>query len=214
MPSGGRGLKCVLSVAALLVSATAARAADDDSLKVSVSPLGGYRLGGIFRSSEGGPNISLANHGSFAFAVDVQADPGSYYEVFYSRESTSLGGNGSTPINTIAEYLHIGGTVDFDDDPGSIKPYYGGGVGLTRLSPGIAPGREDTRFSLSLALGLRASLSQHFALRFETRGYFTPVGSNSALFCRSDQGGAVCQVRVRGSSFYQGDFLAGATFTF
>jgi hypothetical protein len=99
-------------------------------------------------------------------------------------------------------------------DEDQIKPYFGGGLGLTRLSPGLAPGTTDTRFSVSLALGLRALLTQHFSLRLEARGYITPLNTDTTLFCRSEQGGALCQVRGRGSALFQGDFLAGATYAF
>jgi hypothetical protein len=61
---------------------------------------------------------------------------------------------------------------------------------------------------------LRAPLTQHFSLRLEARGYITPLNSDTALFCRSEQGSALCQVRGRGSALFQGDFLAGATYAF
>ena len=218
MPSYRTVLKGLWPVTALLAGATtattaAAEASSDQPLQFSISPFAGYRIGGGFRLSDTGQLISLGDHDSFALAVDARADEGREYELFYSRQSTDLRGNGFVPIRTVVEYLHIGGIVTFaDEEP--IKPYYGGGLGVTRLSPGLAPGIDETRFSLSFALGLRAPLTQHFSLRLEARGYFTPINTNTAVFCRSDQGGAVCQVRARGSSFFQGDFLAGATYAF
>lgn len=220
MPSGRRGLQCVLSVAALLISATAAADTPDyDSWKFSVSPFVGYRLGGSFKwdGSGQGQDIPLQNHGVFAVAIDMSSNPESQYELIYSRESTSLGGSrnpGFVPVKTVVEYLQIGGTVLIDDELSWLKPYFGGAIGGARLSPGLAPGREDTQPSISLALGFRTAISSSFSLRFETRGYFTPIGAQTSLFCRSDQAAALCEVRARGSSFFQGDFLAGATFTF
>jgi opacity protein-like surface antigen len=210
MPGSGRVLKCVLSTAALFVSATAAaQESDSDPLQFSITPFAGYSVGGNFRLNDTGQKVPLADHGSFALAVDMRADQGSEYEVFYSRQSTEL--RAVSPA--IVEYLHFGGILLFGDQDW-IKPYFGAGIGLTRLSPGLAQGREDSRFSASLALGLNAPVSHHFALRFETRGFFTPIGTDTALFCRSDQGGALCQVRVRGSLFSQGNVLAGATYAF
>ncbi len=61
---------------------------------------------------------------------------------------------------------------------------------------------------------MRVPVSPHFSLRLEGRGFLTPVNTDSAFFCRSDQSGALCQVRVRGSSFFQFDLLAGAAYAF
>lgn len=206
--------KSLFPVAVLLVGASASVAAfGDEPLQFSVSPFVGYRVGGGFRLNDTGQLISLSDHGSFALAVDARAEEGSEYELFYSRQSTGLRGDGSLLGGTVVEYLHVGGIVAFADDE-RIKPYFGGGVGATRLSPGLAPGSDETRFSMSLALGVRAPLTQHFSLRLEARGYFTPLNADTAVFCRSDQGGALCQVRARGSSLFQGDFLAGATYSF
>jgi opacity protein-like surface antigen len=223
MPGCRRVLRGVWVTAALLATATAtaessdAESSDSEPLQVSISPFVGYRIGGGFKLSDTGQDISLDNHDSFAVAVDVRTDthPDTDYELFYSRQSTALRGNGFVPVRTVVEYLHVGGTVGLDDDDlDRIKPYFGAGLGATRLSPGLAPGREDTRFSLSLALGLRAPISPHFSLRLEARGYFTPVNSDTRMFCDSNQASSLCQVRVRGSALWQGDFLAGATYTF
>jgi opacity protein-like surface antigen len=207
-------LQALWPVTALLAGSTTVEQAYGDELpQFSISPFVGYRVGGDFRLSDTGQHISLDDHAAFAIAVDARAGEGSEYELFYSRQSTALRGNGFTPVDTVVEYLHIGGTLALAD-AGPIEPYLGGGLGITRLSPGLAPGSSDTRFSVSLALGLRAPLTQHLSLRLEARGYFTPLDTDTGLFCRSDQGGALCQVRGRGSALFQGDFLAGATYSF
>lgn len=214
MPSCRGVLKGLWPATALLAGSTAVEQAyADEPPQFSISPFAGYRVGGDFRLSDTGQLISLDDRAAFALAVDARADEGSEYEFFYSRQSTALRGNGFSPVDTVVEYLHIGGTLALADE-GPIKPYFGGGLGVTRLSPGLAPGSIDTRFSVSLALGLRAPLTQHFSLRLEARGYITPLNTDTALFCRSEQGGALCQVRGRGSALFQGDFLAGATYAF
>jgi opacity protein-like surface antigen len=207
-------LKALWPVTALLAGSTAVEQAyGDEPPQFSISPFFGYRVGGGFRLNDTGQLISLDDHDAFAIAVDARAGEGSQYEFFYSRQSTALRGNGFDPVDTVVEYMHVGGTLALADE-GPIEPYFGGGLGVTRLSPGLAPGSSDTRFSVSLALGLRAPLTQHFSLRLEARGYFTPLNTDTTLFCRSDQGGALCQVRGRGSALFQGDFLAGATYAF
>jgi hypothetical protein len=214
MPVRLRVWKLVSVLLGLFAGGSAlAESRDTEPLQFSISPFVGYRVGGSFRLHDTGQTISLEDHDSFALAFDVRAEEGTEYELFYSRQSTALSAAGFVPVGTVVQYLHVGGTVALED-LGRIKPYFGGGLGATLLSPGLAPGAEDTRFSVSLALGLRAPISPHFSFRLEARGYFTPLNTDTALFCASNQGGAVCQVRSRGSLLLQGDFLAGATFTF
>ena len=212
---GCRGvLQALWPITALLAGLIAVEQAyGDEPPQFSISPFFGYRVGGDFRLNDTGQLLSLDDHAAFAIAIDARANEASEYEFFYSRQSTALHGNGFVPVDTVVEYLHIGGTLALADE-GRMEPYVGGGLGVTRLSPGLAPGSSDTRFSVSLALGLRAPLTQHFSLRLEARGYLTPLDTDTGLFCRSDQGGALCQVRGRGSALFQGDFLAGATYAF
>ena len=200
--------------AAVLASAPAtaeqpARAAQ----QFEVSPFIGYRVGGSFKLVDAGQHVELDDHGSFALALDARADESTQYELFYGRQSTVLRADALAPLSIDVEYLHIGGTLALDEAQ-RVKPYLAGGLGITRFNPDPARGHEDTRFSVSLALGLRVPVSPHFSLRLEGRGLLTPVNTDSALFCRSDQSGALCQVRVRGSASFQFDFLAGAAYAF
>jgi len=152
--------------------------------------------------------------GSFGLALDVQADNGTQYELFYGRQSTVMRGDASfAPTSVDVEYLHVGGTAPLDEEL-RVKPYVLGGLGITRFSPDPARGRENTRFSASLGAGLRVPFSTHFSLRLEARGFVTLVDPNTAFFCRSDQTGLLCRVRSRGSTFIQYDLLAGAALTF
>ena len=203
---------------ALLLSAAAAaeppRAdAGPFGQQFEVSPFIGYRVGGGFTLIDTGQHLELDDHGSFALALDARADESRQYELFYGRQSTVLRGGALAPTGIRIEYLQIGGTVAADE-AWRVKPYLAGGLGITRFNPAPGLGQEDTRVSVSLAPGLRVPLSRHFLLRFEGRGLLTAVNDNTAIFCRSDRSGALCQVRVRGSGFWQFDFLAGVAYAF
>jgi opacity protein-like surface antigen len=213
--SGWRGaLRTVLLLGAVVASApaTAERPARE-AQQFEVSPFIGYRVGGSFKLIDTGQRVELGGHGSFALALDARAEESGQYELFYGRQSTVLRGDALAPASMDVEYLHIGGAVALDQTQ-RVKPYLAGGFGITRFSPDPDLGHEDTRFSVSLALGLRVPVSPRFSLRLEGRGLLTPVNTDSAFFCRSDRSGALCQVRVRGSSFFQIDFLAGAAYSF
>jgi len=183
-----------------------------------VAAFGGVALGGNFRL-EGGNGVTadesegLADRATFAAAFDLQADVGSQYELFYSREASDLGGNSAFPRTDLTvEYLHVGGRVLLDDQPG-IEPYVVGGVGATRFSPG-EQGSSDTRFSASLGLGLRWPVSRRFSMRLEGRGFVTLMDSNTAIFCQSDQSGLLCRIHGHGQTFVQGQLLAAVAFAF
>ena len=204
----------VLAAAMPVSVAAAADPPAGETPEFAVTPFVGYRVGGSFKLIDTGQHIELDDHGSLALALDARADGSSQYELFYGRQSTVLRGETLAPARIAIEYLHIGGTLVLDEGVRGAEPYLAGGLGITRFSPDSALGHEDTRFSVSLALGLRMPVSRHFALRLEARGVVTPVNADGTLFCRSDQSGALCLIRVRGSSLFQADLLAGATYAF
>lgn len=187
--------------------------AREDALQMEVAPFAGYSLGGSFNLSDTGQNVNLNDRGSFAVALDLNANPGAQYELFYSRQVTKMSGTGFAPADVRVEYLQIGGTEILNDET-RIRPYLVGTLGLTRFSPGGAQGNQSTKFSISLGAGLRVPFGQHFALRLEGRGFATVLNTNGAVFCRSDQAGLLCNLRARGSVFTQGELLLGAAYAF
>jgi len=197
----------------LVNSAVRAEPPVPEPLQFEVTPFIGYRVGGNFQLIDNGQTVHVADHGSLALAFDVSGADWTQYELFYDRQSTALTGDSLVPAGVKVEYLHIGGLVALDENL-RLRPYLAGGLGVTRLTPASALASDATRFSASLALGLRVPVSQHFSLRFEGRGFLTPINTDSAVFCRSDESGALCEVRARGSLLFQFGVLAGAAYTF
>jgi len=207
---------CRIGLAAALLGVSAAVCAapsGPDPLPYEVTPFVGYRVGGDFERTDTHQTVKVEDQGSLALAFDVLADNLMQYELFYGRQSTHLNGAAPSPTGIKVEYLHLGGTVPLEGTH-HLNPYFGGGLGITRLTPDPASGIDSTRFSLSLSLGVRVPVSRHVALRFEGRGFLTPVPTNSEFFCRSDQTGGLCVVQAHGSVFFQADFFAGAAFAF
>jgi hypothetical protein len=202
-----------LAFGLLVVSTTVPAQSPAPILRYEVTPFVGFRMGGSFTRIDTGQSVKVDEHGSQALTFDVLANDSTLYELFYGRQSTQLVGAGSTPARLRVEYLHIGGLVPFEGTP-RLNPYFGGGLGFTHFSPDPSRGSDDTRFSLSLALGVRVPLNPHFSLRFEGRGYMTLIPANTAIFCRSDQNGGLCAVHLQGAAFFQADLLAGAAFAF
>ena len=182
-------------------------------LTFSVSPFVGYRFGGTFELAGTPVHVDADSHSSYALALDVSADrQASQYELFYSRESTSLSAQSPVASDLVVEYLHVGGTTPLTDSSSSLQPYLIGSLGATRLDPAL--GHHQTDFSASIGLGLRAAFTEHLAARIEARGFFTLLSSSSAVFCSSSQSGGLCSIQARGTSFIQADILAGLAYSF
>jgi len=212
-PRGARAAWLWLAAILLAHSPLRADPPAAETLQFAATPFVGYRVGGNFQLVDTGQSVRVDDHASAALALDLRAADLTQYELFYGRQSSTLSGTGFVPTGVKVEYLHIGGLVPLDETE-HLKPYFGGGLGVTRLSPDSAQGSDDTRFSISLALGLRVPLDTHFSLRLEGRGFLTPVNTDTAFFCSSGQAGALCQLHAQGSVFFQFDFLAGVTYTF
>ena len=85
---------------------------------------------------------------------------------------------------------------------------------MTRFSASVPDTDDRTRFSGSMAFGLEVPLAAHAALRLEARGYLPAVDTDSAFFCRSDNGDGVCAIVASGSAIFQGEALAGSLVRF
>lgn len=212
----------LLTVGAGVAHAQAGMHQDEEAAPVDwsweVTPFIGYRGGGNFdlEGSTSASKVDLDDHGSFGLAVNLfpGADKTESYELFYSREEASVAKNSPlAPFDLNVEYLHLGGTLHFEDEL-PVKPYIVGGLGVTRFSPQTGNGGDDSRFSLSLGAGLKLPITKHFSARLEARGYVTFVNSESAFLCASGPQGGTCAIRVKGDSFIQYDLLAGAAFAF
>jgi hypothetical protein len=178
-----------------------------------IAPFVGYQIGGDFNDLNTGQHYSLQDHTVFALALDAPADYSSQYELFYSRQATQLKGYGLAPIDMTVEYLHIGGTIPLDDNPRA-RPYLAGGLGVSRFTPQDSTGSQDTVFSMSLALGLRAPLSRQLSVRLEARGLVSFMDSGTAVFCHSGAEGAACHLASQNSAQFQLSLLAGLAYQF
>jgi opacity protein-like surface antigen len=209
--------------AVLLGACVTAHAAEGDAdqgrraaptTRFEVTPFVGYRFGGGFDVDGFDQDADLDDHGSFALALNLRRDEESQYELFYSRQETRLEPDSPlAPLGINVEYLHLGGTLDVDDEM-LLRPYVVGGLGITRLTP--EPGRvsDNTRFSMHLGAGFRVPVSEHFSVRLEARGFLTFVDTDSSFFCSSGSAGGLCAIRGSGSTFLQYELLAGAAFAF
>ena len=182
--------------------------------------LAGYRFGGQFDVPDTTQNADVRNDASYGVSVGLHVlgastyDELDRYELFYSRQPTHLGHDSPVGAADVSiQYLHFGGSKEFSTSRRA-RPYLLGAFGLTRMSLDAPGARDDTRFSLSMAGGVRMPVREHFSIRVEGRGYLTFLSADSSVFCASGSAGGACGIHASGSSLFQFEVMAGATFDF
>jgi hypothetical protein len=197
-----------LTVALLLALAAGAVGAEEPPW-VQAALHGGYRMGGSLEDAETGDDRDFDESASFALALELRYEKGDdrFYQLWYSRQSTDLSDDVET-FDADIEYLHIGGTLPFGGWEHA-QPYFAAGLGATRFSSSDPDADDRTRFSGSAAFGLEVPIGEHAGIRLEARGYLTAVDTDSAFFCKSDNGEGVCRIVASGSAIFQGELLAG-----
>lgn len=207
-----RALRILSCVPALWLAAMPAQATERPAFQVAAHA--GYRAGGSLEDELTGEHRDLDEGSSLALALELRFKPGDdrYYQLWYSRQESAV----EDPLGRYdvdIEYLHLGGTIPIGENERA-QPYFAAGLGATRFSSSEPGASDETRFSGSIAFGVAVALSERAALRFEARGYLTAVETDSAIFCRSDNGTGFCRVVASGSTLGQVEALAGIAFRF
>ena len=171
---------------------------------------GGYRGGGSFLTDANpAQTLDLQSSAAGSISLDWAVDASRQVQLFASYQSTDIEASDSTPtVPLTVSYLHLGGTNYFEGGIGR-GAYVVGGLGATRLAPGLSGLSAEIFPSMNLGLGYQWPISGALSLRMELRGYFTLVNSSSRLFC---SGG--CVVAIKGDGFTQVEGLLGLNVAF
>jgi len=207
-----RSCRTLLAACALLLAALSARAEEPSPFQAALHA--GYRFGGSLEDQTTGDDRDFDEGGGFALALELRYKPGDdrFYQLWYSRQASEVA-DALASYDVDIEYLHLGGTIPIGDRERA-QPYFAAGLGGTRFSSSEPGAKDKTRFSGSLALGVGVPLAGHAAFRFEARGYVTAVDTDSAIFCRSDNGTGFCRIVASGSAIVQVEVLAGVAIRF
>ena len=180
---------------------------------IEVTPILGYTFGGGLENSISGNDLDMAEGESFGVILGLRdkSRTGAMYEFLYSRQSTSLKGDGTAfsddpRFDIDINYFHLGGIYGKEGE--ALNPYVSGGLGVTHMSP--ERGDSETRFSFSLGGGLMIPLSARVGLRLEGRGFGTFFNDRSSIFCVNNS----CVVRIRGDLMWQFTAFTGVVFNF
>lgn len=207
-----RVYRALLTGSVLLLAAQPARAEEPSPFQAALHA--GYRVGGSLEDETTGEERDFDEGGSFALALELRYKPGDdrFYQLWYSRQESEVS-DALASYDVDIEYLHLGGTIPIGNRERA-QPYFAAGLGATRFSSSEPGANDETRFSGSIAFGVAVPLAEHAALRFEARGYATAVDTDSAIFCRSDNGTGFCRIVASGSLLVQAEVLAGVAIRF
>jgi opacity protein-like surface antigen len=178
----GRSLAAVLM---LLAFGPISAAADS---RVEIAPFVGYMVGGRFVVQDG--ELTLDHGVAFGGALALRATPDFTFDVLYSRQSTTIQYETANfepheeLFDITVQHINLGGT--YEHGLGRVRPFFGGGLGLTRYEPDLADSESETRFSFNLATGIRSALSNTLGLRAGFRAWFTSPPDDGATIFRSE----------------------------
>jgi hypothetical protein len=90
-----------------------------------------------------------------------------------------------------------------------VRPYVSGSLGLTRMAPSRPDLSTEVRLSIALGGGAKYFFSKSLGVRFDVRGIYTAINSDSAVFC---SGG--CTIKVNSNGFIQTEVSAALMMRF
>ena len=174
--------------------------------------LTGFRTSDSLEDEISKETIDIDETSSFGFIMSMKRDRNSAYDLYFSRQETDLlPRTAGLPANNVGirlDYIHIGGTVDYEDD--KLYPFATGGLGVTRISATDQNLSTETKFSLSLGGGLKVPITENAGLRFEGRVLGTTTGGDSSILCVNGR----CAAEFNGSFFLQFEASLGLSIAF
>jgi len=187
------------------------RVVDD---QFELTPFIGYRWGGTIFADQTfvfTQDLDVKNSANIGINLGIPlGDSGMKLELMANHQSSELETERGLfePTNGVADiditYLHAGLQIPFARSR-NLTPYVVASAGITNLDPQLGGVSDETRFSASAGIGIKAPISNNLAFRFEGRGYYTALEDQSD--CR------ICDYYYN-RDFYQGEVNLGLIFSF
>lgn len=184
---------------------------------LEVTPFIGYQMGGSFDADDDvagtAADVELDDAASYGLIVNWPAEYNTEWEVWLSRQSTSLDTQGlfapGEPVldDLDISYLQAGGTYLFDGE--WARPYFAATIGASRFDPQQSGFDSETFFAFGVGGGYKVAPSARIGLRLDARVFGSLVSSDEAVFCRSTEAGSGCLIAVSGSVVWQWQVSAG-----
>ncbi len=202
---------CALGLILVAFASLASASSGGWDHKVEITPFGGYGFGRDLDVVDSDEKLKIEEDSLYGLILDFGGTPEAQYEFFFSQQATKItSSSGTVPPETLTgldiTYAHIGGVLNFGDK--RVRPFFGGGLGLTHFN--VQNYSDQTKFSISLAGGVKLFLTQNIGFRFEARGLGTLV--NNTTWIHSGSGGSA--IGVAGDVILQGQLNGGLIIAF
>lgn len=147
---------------------------------VEIAPHIGYRFGGELDDDENAlfdVDVEIDESATVGATIGIPVWDELRIELLVSHQDTEFTEDDdlfSSPADLLdveLTYYHVG--VSWTFDLRSVRPYVGGGLGITNIDP--EGSSDDDEFSLNFGGGIKAMFAEHVGFRFDVRGFFTNV---------------------------------------
>jgi hypothetical protein len=200
-------MKRLGTVAAVLAFALLGLGIDAGAQTTEVAAFGGIGFGGSLTSPATGGSVDIEVGPVFGAALSTPLSSTWRFEGLFSRQESRVAGERSGAHTHVAQERYLAG---FQEEVpwGKGRAFGTFLIGATRSVPAGAD--DEWWFTIGLSLGFKTRLSARVGLRFEARGYYTPVTVGGVTVC----GAGGCFFKYTGSGVFQGDVTAGVFFGF
>ncbi len=182
--------------------------------RFELTPFIGYRWGGTIFADQTfvfTQDLDVKNSANVGINLGIPlGQSGMKLELMANHQSSELETDRGLfePTAGVADiditYLHAGLQIPFARSR-NLTPYVVASAGIANLDPQLGGVSDETRFSASAGIGIKAPISNNLSFRFEGRGYYTALEDQSD--CR------ICDYYYN-RDFYQGEVNLGLVFSF
>jgi hypothetical protein len=163
---------------AIVASATSSVSAQ----KIEITPFAGYQFGGeLAEIGDESTDHELESGSSWGLMFNADVTDDLQVELYYSSQSTELNRGTADPLKVDVDTFQVGAIRQYAPR-NPVNPYVGLTLGATRFD---VAGGSDTRFSGTVALGVKMIVSDHAGFRFDGRIIGISTGSG-AISCTDD----------------------------
>jgi hypothetical protein len=200
-------LRGAAAVPALFIAVLLGSRADARAQAAEVAAFGGWGFGGALASPAGGQNVGMDAGPLFGAAFSAPISRTWRVEAVVSRQQSRLADESPDACIDLAIERYLAG-IQEEKARGRTRAFGTFLVGATRFVP--SGFESEIWFTIGLGLGVKQALSTHVGLRFEARGFYTPVTGGGATVCSAGR----CVFAFSGSGVFQGDLTGGILVVF
>lgn len=185
--------------------------ADDDQMRIELTPLFGYVTGGTLEDELTDQELELDDSSAFGFKLNVRADHQATWEIQYARQETQTTAPDLSRVDVLVEKLEFGGTYEVNTE--ATRPYAAATVGFSHFEPQSSTFRDDTYFSFSVGGGVKFFSDRQSGFAIDARWVGAVFDDDTDIFCLSSNG-LTCLIQTEAGLVSQFRLFAGFNLRF